>query len=219
MLVIFVIFIFYRFSSTLQDLCLRNIIACSTALSIDHIPQVFRSLIIQYALNQHSSISFATSKDDRMFIFLSSSLNLPNETILVKSFIFPAATLTHLQSISFYKSNLLTEIGSILLANSGLTSLKFLSIRTCPLVTDESLASILSVQHVLESLTLKKLNKIDGRCLRSLSSCSPFLKELRLGKLRSLRSKFLLDAFHKLSFPALAVLDVRNGPMLRWASF
>lgn len=202
-------FISYRsFPPTLQDFCLRNIASCDTALPIDSLPHVFQAVIIQYALNHHTSISFAISADNRMFISLSSILQLPNETVWTTSFLFPATSLLQLQSISFYRCNLLTEFGSILLANSGLTSLKSLSIKTCPLVTDEALVSLFSVQHNLESLTIKKLIKITGRCLRSLSSCSRCLKEIHLKKLRGLKPKFLIDTFRSLSFPSLALLDI-----------
>ena len=211
------LYIANRSPPTLQDLCLRSIASCDAALPIDLLPNVFQCSIIQFALNRHSTISFTTSADNRMFILFSSQLQLPNETMWSNSFIFPAATLVHLQSISFYQCNLLTELGSVLLANSGLTSLKSLSVRTCPLVTDEILVSLLSVQHNLESLTLKKLIKIDGRCLRSLSSCSHSLKELHLRKLRGLQPKILVDTLRKISFPALTLLDIGNGPTYRWA--
>lgn len=196
-------------------MCLRSIVSCDTALPIDLLPNIFQRSIIQFALYRHSTISSTTSADKLTFMIFSSHLQLPNETILSHSGIFPAATLVNLQSISFYKCNILTELGSVLLTNSGLISLKSLSVKTCPLVTDEILVLLLSAQHNLESLTLKKLDKVEGRCLLSLSSSSRSLKELHLKKLKSLQPKFLVDAVQQISFPSLTLLDVGNGVTYR----
>ena len=154
----------------LQDLCLRSIVSCDTALPIDLLPTVFQSAVIQFALNRHSAISSTISatclinqsrvynfrrllsrfsSNNQKFIIFSSQLHLPNETMWSDSFIFPAATLVNLQSLSFYKCDSLTKLSSALLAKSGLNSLKSLSVRSCPLVTDEILAILLSAQRNL----------------------------------------------------------------------
>ncbi len=73
-------------------------------------------------------------------------------------------------------------------------------------MSDAALRVLLGTQTALETLELKKLFGLRGRCLLAIGTSSGTLKELKLRRLYDLKCAFLVALFQRFKFPALHLL-------------